>query len=69
MPALRRTFPDDEMRYSILELIELRRTMLRFARSLPPGPERNQRRQIAASLRTLFTNDEWLSAHTVQGLP
>jgi hypothetical protein len=34
------------------QLIQLRRQMLRFARSLPPGPERNGRRQIAASLRS-----------------
>ena len=46
------------------EIIELRRRMLRFARSLPPGPERNERRQIASSLRSLFRNKKWLAAHT-----
>jgi hypothetical protein len=37
-------------RYSAAELIQLRRQMLRSSRSIPPGPERNERRQIAASL-------------------
>jgi hypothetical protein len=46
------------------ELLELRRQMLRFARSFPPGSERNDRRQIASSLRSLFRNKVWLAAHT-----
>jgi hypothetical protein len=50
--------------YTIPELIDLRRQMLRFARSLPRGPERNNRRQIAASLRRLFRNKTWLAVHT-----
>jgi hypothetical protein len=50
--------------YTMSELLELRRRMLRFARSLPPGSERNDRRQTAASLRGLFINREWLAAHT-----
>jgi hypothetical protein len=50
--------------YTMSELIELRRQMLRFARSLPPGSERNNRRQIASSLRSLFRNKAWLDAHT-----
>jgi hypothetical protein len=40
--------------YTMSELLDLRRQMLRFARSLPPGSGRNDRRQIAASLRKLF---------------
>jgi hypothetical protein len=48
-------------------LIDLRRKMLRFARLFPPGPERNERRQIAASLRSLFRNKVWLAANTVEG--
>jgi hypothetical protein len=48
------------------QLIQLRRQMLRFARSLPPGPERNGRRQIAASLRSLVRNTKWLAAHTIE---
>ena len=35
--------------YSPDELTELRRTMLRYARSFPPGDERNQHLQIAAA--------------------
>ena len=50
--------------HTMSELVELRRQMLRFARWLAPGPERNDRRQIAASLPRLFRNKEWLDAHT-----
>jgi hypothetical protein len=53
--------------YTFAELVELRRQMLRFSRSVPPGPERNQHRQIATSLRWLFKNKAWLDAHTVEG--
>ena len=56
---------DDQIRYTIGQLLELRRQMLRFARSLPPGAERNERRQTAASLRHLFRNKAWLDAHTI----
>jgi hypothetical protein len=56
-----------ERLYSIAELVDLRRQMLRYSRSIPPGPERNQHRQIAMSLRFLFKNKEWLDAHTVEG--
>jgi hypothetical protein len=57
----------DQHRYTMEELLQLRRQMLRFARSLPPGPERNARRQIELSLRSLFKNKEWLAEHTVDG--
>jgi hypothetical protein len=53
-----------EQRHSIEELVGIRRDMLRYARSFPPGADRNQRRQIALSLRTLFKNKEWLDANT-----
>jgi len=46
------------------ELINLRRQMLRFARLLPIGAERNRRRQTARSLRKLFENKAWLADHT-----
>jgi hypothetical protein len=52
--------------YTIPQLLQLRRQMLRFARSLPPGPERNDRRQTADSLRRLYRNKAWLDAHTVE---
>lgn len=59
--------PVSEPRYSTSDLHELRRQMLRYSRSIPPGPERNQHLQIAISLRRLFKNREWLEAHTVEG--
>jgi hypothetical protein len=51
--------------YTLAELIELRRQMLRYARSISRGPERNERRQVADSLRRLFKNKEWLKVHLV----
>jgi hypothetical protein len=66
MSSLQRKWIDNKL-YTIAELVELRRTMLRFARSLPVGSsERNQRRQIAASLRRLFNNKQWLEANTAR---
>ena len=59
--------PTFEQRRSIEEFIQIRRDMLRYARSFPPGAERNQRRQIALSLRALFKNKDWLNAHTWEG--
>jgi hypothetical protein len=53
--------------FTLAELSELRGNTLRYARSFPPGPERNQHRQIALSLRALFRNPKWLNAHTVEG--
>jgi hypothetical protein len=68
MPSLQLKLIDDHTRYSMSQLVQLRRQMLRFARSLPLGSsERNERRQIAASLRRLFRNKIWLDAHTVEG--
>jgi hypothetical protein len=65
MPSLdRMPIPDPDPLYTIDELIEARRGLLRYARSLPPGPERNQRRQIALSLRRLSRSKRWLSANT-----
>jgi hypothetical protein len=52
--------------YTLREFTEMRRKVLRFARSLPPGPERNNRRQIVSSLRSLFKNKNWLDIHTVE---
>lgn len=63
MPSVARSLPVDAAFYTNAELIEHRRNILRYARSFPPGPERNQHRQIALSLRTLFSNSEWLDAH------
>ena len=67
MPQANR-MPLFEQRYSIAEFTQLRRQMLQYLRSIPPGPERNQHLQIAISLRRLFKNKAWLDAHTVEGL-
>jgi hypothetical protein len=56
-----------QSRYTAEELMELRRNTLRYARSFPPGDERNRHRQIAALLRTLFQSDGWFKAHTFDG--
>ena len=53
--------------YCLEDLIEKRRNILRYARTFPPGAERNQRRQIAMSLRVLFRNKNWLANNTNQG--
>jgi hypothetical protein len=37
-----------ERLYTLDELTELRRNTLRYARSFPPGDERNQHRQLVA---------------------
>jgi len=64
MPTLQVKLVDDQNTNS--QLPQLRRQMLRCARSWPRGSsERNQRRQTAASLRSLVGNNEWLDAHTV----
>ena len=67
MPSLLRKQANDQIRYTLTQLIQLRRQMLRFARSLPPGPARNERRQTAGSLRRLFKDRQWLDAHLVEG--
>ena len=60
MPSVARTLALDHPLYSKAELIEYRRNILRYARSFPPGSERNQHRQVALSLRALFKNKGWL---------
>ena len=68
MPSLQLKMVQDNTLYTISQLVELRRQMLRFARSLPRGSsERIERRQIAASLRSLFKNKRWLDAHIGEG--
>jgi hypothetical protein len=56
-----------QSRYTVEEFINLRRNTLRYARSFPPGDERNRHRQVAASLRTLFQSDGWFKAHASDG--
>ena len=57
----------DRLLYTKAELIDLRRTMLLYARFFPPGYERNQKRQIAQLLRRLIQDKKWLHEHTVEG--
>jgi hypothetical protein len=54
--------------YSKAELLELRRNILLYAKSFPPGYERNQHRQIALSLGRLFHDAKWLDAHTLEDI-
>ena len=68
MPSVARTSVLDRPLYGKAELVEYRRNILRYARSFPPGPERNQHRQIALSLRALFRNGEWLQAHVLKDM-
>jgi hypothetical protein len=67
MPSVACELPLDYPRYSKADLIEHRRNILRRARSLPPGAERNHHRQVALLFRALFKNKAWLDAHTVDG--
>jgi hypothetical protein len=55
-------------RYTMAELYELRRVIIKHSRSIPPGPVRNEHRQIATSMRSLIRNEKWLAVHTVHGL-
>ena len=45
--------PCVERLYSLDELMELRRYVLRYARTFPPGDERNQHLHVAVSLRAV----------------
>jgi hypothetical protein len=59
--------PETDTRRELAYFIETRRNVLRYARTFPPGAERNGQRQIALSLRRLFRNETWLKAHTLDG--
>jgi hypothetical protein len=59
--------PPNHPLYCLDDLIEKRRDILRYARTFPPGAERNQHRQVAVSLRVLFRNKNWLANNTNQG--
>jgi hypothetical protein len=67
MPSVSRAPTPDRPIYSKAEIVEFRRNILRYARQFPPGPERNQHRQIARSLRALFKDKNWLDANTFEG--
>jgi hypothetical protein len=65
--ANRKPEAEPEFRREMAYFIALRRDVLRYARTFPPGPQRNQHRQIALSLRALFRNRTWLDTHTLDG--
>jgi hypothetical protein len=68
MPAPnRKPEPEPDSRREMAYFIELRRNVLRYARTFPPGGARNQHRQIALSLRGLFKIKSWLESHTLDG--
>jgi hypothetical protein len=67
MPSAVRELPSGQTLYSKADLIEHRRNLLRYARSLPPGFERNHHRHTALLFRALFKNKTWLDAHTIEG--
>lgn len=68
MPTLKgQTTDDNAPRHTIAELVHLRRQMLRYARSVAPGPERNEHLRIAISLRRLF-RDEGLAGLAYLGI-
>jgi hypothetical protein len=54
---------EHQPRYTFAELVDIRRQVLRYARSIPPGPDRNEHRQVAVSLGRLFRNGTWRDAH------
>jgi hypothetical protein len=54
--------------YTTDDLWAIRRGVLLYARSFLTGPERNQHRQIALSVRGLFKNEKWLNQHAI-GVP
>jgi hypothetical protein len=60
--------PVEERRYTMVELYELRRVIIKHSRSIPPGLARNEHRQIAASMRSLIRDADWLAVHTVDGI-
>ena len=66
MPSANRV-SEPEPLYRIADLKIVRRDLLLYARSFPPGSERNQHLQIAFSLRRLFKSRKWLDAHTLDG--
>jgi hypothetical protein len=63
--ANRRAKPETGSRREMAYFVEMRRNVLRYARTFPPGGERNQHLQIALSLRALFRNKTWLESHTL----
>jgi hypothetical protein len=66
MPSANRIAGPEPL-YWMDDLRAPRRDILFYAKSFPPGSERNQHRQTALSLRRLSKNKNWLNAHTLDG--
>jgi hypothetical protein len=64
--ADRQALEEERRRYTFAELVEIRRQVLRYARSIPPGLERSQHRKVAVSLCRLFRNETWRDDHIVE---
>jgi hypothetical protein len=60
--------PVKEHRYTVVELYELRRVIIKYTCLIPPGPARNEHRQIAASMCSLTKDRDWLAIDTVDGI-
>jgi hypothetical protein len=60
LPQRRRKAMTHLFLFDINDLRYVRKKSLREARALPPGPERNQKRQVARSLKTLAVNKSHL---------
>jgi hypothetical protein len=58
----------ESKRYTMAELYELRRVVIGYSRLFPPGPIRNEYRQIASSMRSLSKDKPRLAAHTVDAI-
>jgi hypothetical protein len=67
MPSAERQ-PVEAKRFTMVELYELRRVIIKHSRSIPPGPVRNEHRQIATSMRSLSRDRKWVAVHTVDGI-
>jgi hypothetical protein len=65
MPSVARELTLEHPPYTVDELKVIRRNILLYARSFPPGLERNKHRQVALS--RLFKNEKWLGDHTLEG--
>jgi len=60
--------PVETKRRTMAQLYGLRLTILRYPRSTPSGPARDEHRQAASSTQFLSTDKRWLAIHTVDGI-
>lgn len=67
MPSANR-LPVEERRCTMVELYELRRVIIKYSCPIPPGLARNEHRKIAALMRPLTRDRDWLAIHTVDGI-